>query len=179
VRADNVHAAGIDCINRHGITTGISATRYGPGRITTRGQMASFLARTIRAAGRDLPNGPNAFGDDDNSVHHSAINALAAAGVVSGVTEDSYAPRRRVSREQMASMLLGAYAYITGSAPATAATDYFDDDNNSVHEASVNVAAELGLIVGRGERIYDPLSGVRRDQMASFLMRLLNAGATP
>jgi 2',3'-cyclic-nucleotide 2'-phosphodiesterase / 3'-nucleotidase / 5'-nucleotidase len=122
-----------------------------------------------------LPSGRRAFGDTRDSVHHSAINDLAAAGVVRGVTTDSYAPRQRLTREQMASMLVGAYGYMTKTTPPAPAVDYFTDDNGSVHEGRINTAAELGLTVGRSPGVFAPREGMRRDQMASFLTRLLDA----
>ena len=39
----------IACIYDLGITTGTSPTTYGPTELTTREQMAAFLARLIRA----------------------------------------------------------------------------------------------------------------------------------
>jgi hypothetical protein len=61
VGAGNVHAFAIDCIAFWGITIGMTEDTYGPALSTTRGHMASFLARTIEAAGITL-NSPRMTG---------------------------------------------------------------------------------------------------------------------
>ena len=42
--------------------------------------MAAFLDRAL-----GLPDGPNAFADDDQSIFEANINALAAAGITEGL----------------------------------------------------------------------------------------------
>ncbi len=48
--AGDAHEANIDCIARLGIAQGYGDGTFGPGDPVTRGQMASFLARTLDAA---------------------------------------------------------------------------------------------------------------------------------
>lgn len=134
--------------------------------------MASFLARAIREAGVALPTARNRFHDDERSVHHTAINQLAAAGIVAGKGAGRFDPGAPVSRGQMGTMLANTYAYICDER-LTPQRDHFADDAGSVHEANINVAADLGLTVGRTASRYEPGAGTRRGQMASFLTRLL------
>jgi Ca2+-binding RTX toxin-like protein len=169
-----IHERSIDCIAWKQITTGVSATRYGPGQITTRGQMASFLARTIAEIAGALPAGTDRFNDDDGSPHESAINRLASAGIIEGTGRRTYSPRDKVRRDQMASMIVHTYEYLTDG-PASSGSDAFTDDNGNVHESAINAGADLGLLLGRGTDRYVPGAGTRRDQMASFLTRLLEA----
>jgi Tol biopolymer transport system component len=54
----------------------------------------------------DIPaSTDDAFEDDDDNVHEGAIDALAAAGITSGCTADSYCPEDAVTRAQTASFL--------------------------------------------------------------------------
>jgi beta-xylosidase len=172
----DVHRPSVDCVAwwqvAAGVTSGEGGRQYLPKAGVTRGQMATFLARAIVRSGGQLPDGRDTFVDDRASVHQDAINRLAAAGVVAGVDKRHYAPDRLVTREQLATLLMRALRYRTGEAPR-AAQDWFLDDAGSAHEASINAAASIGLASGTGAGSYAPTATVRRDQMASFLARLL------
>ena len=102
----DIHEASIDAVAAAGIARGTSATTFAPGLTVTRGQMASFVARTIGVATEPLgDDAPDAFSDDADSVHQAGINALAALGIVSGLADGSYAPENPVTRVQMALFL--------------------------------------------------------------------------
>jgi subtilisin family serine protease len=171
----NAHEAAINQLAVAGLVNGLSPGVYGPSRGVTRAQMATFLARALTASGVALPPAvPDAFADDDGNVHETAVNQLAALGIVSGVGAGAYAPDAAVTRAQMATFLVRAVELAAGpTAVATATTDYFADDDGNVHEAAINVAAQLQLASGTSPGTYSPALVVRRDQMASFLVRTL------
>ena len=52
-------------------------------------------------------------------------------------------------------------------------TDYFTDDDNSSHQASINALAASGITLGcsDGPGLYCPKDEIQRDQMAAFLYR--------
>jgi hypothetical protein len=133
--------------------------------------MASFIARLIHAAGAALPSAPpDAFTDDEGSVHELAINQLAALSIVSGKAPGIYDPGAALTRGQMATLLVGAVEYVTG-APLAVASDDFPDDNGDVHEHDIDALFEAGLTTGFSDGTFRPGDAVRRDQMASFLVR--------
>ena len=169
----SVHEAGINKIAAAGITVGCNppdSDRYCPAGSVTRAQMASFLARAL-----DLPDADtDYFVDDDGSVHEAGINKIAAAGITVGCNppdSDRYCPAGSVTRAQMASFLARALDL------PDADTDYFVDDDGSVHEAGINKIAAAGITVGcnppDSDR-YCPAGSVTRAQMASFLARALD-----
>jgi GH43 family beta-xylosidase len=167
----NVHESAIDCVAWWQVTTG-SNGQYLPSAGVTRGQMASFLARAILNSGGDLPAPrKDAFRDDDGTTHEENINRLAAAGIVNGLSADSYGPSAPVTRAQMATFLVRTVRHRTGQ-ELSSATDWFYDDGGT-HEPNINAAAEAGLATGTGGGAYSPGVTVRRDQMASFLSRML------
>ncbi len=134
--------------------------------------MASFLQRAL-----DLPSsGTNFFGDDQGSVHEAAINAIAETGITEGCNTNGtrFCPSQALTRGQMASLLVRAFAF-----PASSA-DAFIDDGASVHETAINAIAAAGITAGcddAGIR-FCPEEAIRRDQMASFLARALGLMAT-
>ena len=174
VDASNAHRRSIDCIAWKGVTKGTGPRTYGPAGNTTRGQMATFVLAAMGDAGVTLPAGTDHFDDDRGNVHQRAINRLAQAGIVVGTGPRQFDPGAPVRRDQMATMLINTYAYIRDE-QISAGEDAFDDDEGNVHERNINAAAEKGLVLGKGGGRYDPAAGTRRDQMASFLSRLLEA----
>ncbi len=175
VPATNVHEAAVDCLVWWGVTDGRAPGVYEPGGLVTRGQMATFLAHVITQSGGTLPDSAtDAFSDDDGSVHEANINRLAATGIVTGRADGTYGASAPVSRAAMATFLARTAAYRTG-APLPDGGDYFSDDDGSVHEANINATAAAGLTGGTGTgTLYRPNNPVHRDQMASFLTRLLD-----
>ncbi|MDH4117001.1 MAG: S-layer homology domain-containing protein [Acidimicrobiia bacterium] len=106
----SVFEGDINSITGVGITTGCnppSSTQYCEDSNITRGQMAAFLVRTL-----GLPGGPDAFGDDRDSVFENDVNALAAAGIAKGCSANAFCPDDEVTREQMASFLVRALSYL-------------------------------------------------------------------
>lgn len=167
----NVHARAIRCVVALGIANGKSDRRYAPAEAVRRDQMASFIARTLEAAGVFLPEEPeDAFSDDDGNIHEHRINQLAAIGLVGGVGGGRYAPDRAVSRAQMATFLAAAYEEATGFT-LRSTLDHFSDDDGSIHEQRIDHVAMAGIATGTGPSTYAPEDVVRRDQMASFLAR--------
>lgn len=171
----NTHEEAIGCVAARGVAKGVSPIAFAPARRVTRAQTAAFLARTLERAGADLPTAtPQGFDDVGGSVHAERINQLAAAGVVNGTDEDTYEPHGVVRRDQMASFLIRAYRHVTGEEPSTG-QGTFDDIDANTHEQSILQAASEGLVSGTDSATYAPALPVRRDQMAAFLARLLDA----
>jgi hypothetical protein len=170
VAQGSTHAAAVDCLAWWRVTQ--PAGGYAPQDQVTRGQMASFLVRVVAATGQALPPGRDAFPDDTGSPHAAAIDALAAAGVVAGFPDGTFRPQEPVNRAQMASFLVRAAERRTGRLAASA--DFFTDDDGLVHEPAIDKAAGAGIAGGTAEGRYSPYPTVRRDQMASFVVRLLD-----
>lgn len=100
----SAHRHNINTLAELGVINGLTPTTFGPNRPVTRAQGASMVARLLDVFGILSP-GPDAFSDDDGSPHEGAINALAAAGIVGGVTSTRFDPSDQVSRGAMASIL--------------------------------------------------------------------------
>ena len=189
----NVHESAVDCAAWYGVTTGSAPSMYSPQADVPRGQMASFIARLIdyvaerTASTTDglpaVPSG-NAFPCDvEAGAHFESIQRLAAAGVVAGTGNDAggqacFAPARPVTRPQMATFILNANRVLAQEIPASTG-DFFVDDDLSPHERSINALTAEGITSGvgtdaQGRELYGANANVRRDQMASFLVRSLD-----
>lgn len=175
---DVTHRHAIACVAWWTIANGTGPRLYAPSADVSRAQMAAFLERMLLAAGVGVPgDAPDAFTDDETAVHETAINRLAAMGVVGGVGGGRYDPQGAVTRAQMATFLSRSVSIARGGL-APAEHDYFADDSINAHEANINVVAELGIAGGVAADAYAPGRFVSRGQMASFLARALDASLT-
>lgn len=175
------HRTNVDCAVHHGIVRGFGDSTYRPRRDVRRDQMASFVAGALDAAGVPLPApGDDRFADvPEDSPHADAIHRLAAAGIVHGgpgdLPEDAYGPALPVRRDQMASFLVRAGQVATGEQWTDEDQRFTDVPPANTHFAAVNGAAEHGLAAGFADGTFRPAAGVRRDQTATFAVRLLSA----
>ena len=179
--ARDVHERSIDCVISRSIAIGSvkegGQRVYLPTQDVTRGQMASFILNALRAGGIDaeLPVAPeeDAFGDIAESAHRDSINVLAEAGIVSG-NGGNFAPDALVSRAQMATFMLAAADFaVEPDLASTGGARFTDVPADSTHATSIETGADNGLFNGVTATTFAPETMVQRDQMASFLVNLL------
>ncbi len=101
-----VHASAIGRLTAAEIISGVSATRFDPGRPITRAQTTSLLVRAAEVFGVALPPAGPPFVDTATSVHGDAIARARAAGIVHGHLDGTFRPAESVQRDQTASLLL-------------------------------------------------------------------------
>ncbi len=166
----SVHEANIEALAEAGITFGCNpplGDRFCPTRSVTRGEMAAFLARALGLTERTS----NRFTDDDGSLFEADIERIAFAGITRGCNppvNDRFCPDRAVTRAEMAAFLVRAYQYVDPS------VGRFSDDDGSMFEPDIERLASAGVTLGCNPPANDrycPSEPVRRDQMASFLVR--------
>jgi hypothetical protein len=187
--AGGIFAKEIACLEATGITTGVAPNLYAPNRPVTRAEMASFVVRLVDTAialqAEELNGLPEASADgaftdvSSQNAHHEAVNQLAEAGIIQGGPGgrpgDQYGPDLPVTRAQIATMLAGAYAWLTGeeiAPPGEAFTDIGGLDPQL--QDDITALAEAGVTAGRTADTYAPFDPVSRGQMAAFLARLLS-----
>jgi hypothetical protein len=98
----------IDCVAHHGVAHGVGASRFDPGGVVTRWQMALFLVRSLEAAGVALPSGSDQGFVDLGGLSSeavTAVNRLAQLEVTKGVGGSRFDPGGVVTRWQMAIFL--------------------------------------------------------------------------
>ena len=107
-----------------------------------------------------------------------AVDCIADAGygITLGDAQGRYNPGNNVQRDQMASFLV-RLAGKSGITVPSSAPNAFDDDTGDTHEGNIDRLSALGIASGTGPRQYSPDRIVRRDQMATFLVKLMELGA--
>lgn len=100
-----------------GLVSGLGGDRFGTGRTITRQDLAVMAYRALKQLGIELPKTRSAirFSDDADIAGYAseAVYALYQAGIISGASEDTFAPNAPASRAQAARILYGAVA-LTG-----------------------------------------------------------------
>jgi SpoIID/LytB domain protein len=174
VSAANVHLRAIDCTAWWGLMRGTGDGAFAPARRVSREQMASLVARLLLVSGARLPaDPPDAFVDDEGSIHEPAIDALAALGVINGTSPGHFQPEAAVGRAQSAALVARGLEEIPVPLVADP-PDAFADDAGSPHEPAINKLAAAGIITGASAGRLEPFDPTRRDQMASVLARTLD-----
>src|SRR3546814_4774521 len=106
----SVHGRAIDQLAELGIFTGYPDGRSGAKDRVDRAQMASLIDRALaHRRGAALPEGGNAFPDDDASVHAAAVDRLAAAGIVTGYADGTFR-RSEEHTSELQSLMRISYA---------------------------------------------------------------------
>lgn len=168
------HGHAIACGAALDLLAGTTASTFEPRRSLTRAQTATLLYRLLDAAGVAPPvPAATVFADvARDHPHRPAIDALAAAGIVSGRTGERFAPTDRVTRAQVSSLLSRALDQRLGRPATTStATGFPDVDASSPHATAISHLTRLEVISGHADGRFRPDAPVRREQMASFLAR--------
>ena len=174
----SVHAQSIEKVAALGITSGTTPTTFSPSDTVTRAQMATFVARTWEAAGRECPSSGAMSFDDvaSGSTHAAGIDCVSALGVARGTADRTFSPSEPVTRAQMATFLARAWQAAGRECSDVAASAFFDDvPADSTHAAGIACMASLRIARGTAAGTFSPSDTVTRAQMATFLARFHQA----
>jgi hypothetical protein len=135
-------------------------------------------AGEIRGQIRTLDDVSDAFVDDDDSVHQSNIDLIAASGITIGCNPPAnteFCPDDEITRGQMAAFL------DRGLNLPTTDADHFDDDGNSIFEDHINSLGETDITRGCNpptNTLFCPEDSTTRGQTAAFIVRAWDLPAT-
>jgi hypothetical protein len=170
-------AADIAGAAAQGLVQGVGNGLFEPDGIVTRAQLAQLLTRALAVPA--APPAATPFGDvAPDAWYAAAVAAAQNAGLMEGVGSASFAPNQAVTREQLATTLARALAYLGGSyvLPAfrAAASTYADAGRiDPWASQAATYVAEVGLMRGLPGGLFDPLAPVTRAQAAAVLVRLV------
>ena len=136
--------------------------------------MAGWLDATLRWVQPRYGGQPATFTDTPGLPEAESIEALRQVGVTKGVTSDRFDPSGAVPRWQMALFLTRTITASGARLPQTS-SGVFTDIAGATPEARVAIEqlAATGITRGTGPSTFSPNSAVTREQMASFVARML------
>ncbi|MFC6550958.1 S-layer homology domain-containing protein [Cohnella cellulosilytica] len=164
------------------IVRGVAERRYAPDAEVTRAEFAALLVRAL-ALPTGLVGGDAGFADvAADAWYASAVRAAADAGLVGGTAAGRFAPDERITREQMAVMLVRALSLAgrqgdsaNSDGAASRGLSAFPDRDAVAPWAAAAAAraANAGLVTGMPDGAFAPRERVTRAQAAVLLARLL------
>ncbi len=178
VDGSNVHKEDIDCVAMLGVIPGSTDSTFAPTELIPRSDMALFMIKAAEVLGVSLPE-PADHGFEDighlSQAEQDAINQMAILGLTKGTGPGEYSPARTVDRWQMAIFLVRLHT-AAGYEPPTP-VDVFTDLDGMIDEAvrSIHQLFQMEVTVGCAvdPARYCPANQVSRQEMASFLARLI------
>lgn len=159
------------------IIKGADENNFNPAGKITRAQFATLLGRALQLEEEAYDS--NVFTDlKDNQYYTGYVLAMKKLGLITGYNDGTFRAQDEISREQMATMIMRTYEYVTG----TKVTDvdgfnntYFTDSNKISSWASnyVKAAKALGIINGVGNNLFAPKDIANRAQAAKMIYQML------
>ncbi len=106
------------------ITSGVGGNKFAPDNPVTREQMATFIARYVKASGHTLPNAAtpvSGFKDIDqvSSWAKEGLELMRVTGLIIGDSKGNFNPKKTATRAEAATVFVRLYhaLYGTGTAP--------------------------------------------------------------
>lgn len=101
--SNSTYADSVDFLKNENITTGMTATTFGPNSNVTRGQFVTFL---YRAAGEPAVTGTNTFKDVKTSdYYYKAVLWAVKSGITNGRSATVFAPNDNVTHQELLTFL--------------------------------------------------------------------------
>ncbi|MEK0313437.1 S-layer homology domain-containing protein [Cohnella sp. 56] len=153
------------------IVSGTTEDTFAPSRTVTRAEFTAMLVNALalqtdkKAVFKDVPG---------TAWYASAVAAAYESGLVKGAGQDTFAPGRAISREEMAVIMAGALKLAQPEATAGQAASFKDATKISAWaREAVNEASAYGLIKGDGSGGFNPKGLATRAEAAQMLVNLL------
>ena len=163
----------INKVAKAGLLMGVSDDKFAPETAVTRGMFVTVLGRL---AGVTKTNGTNHFSDVVEDAYYTPFVIWAnGEGIVSGISNDLFAPNANITREQMA-VILNKFAASQGIELKKINRANFTDSDaiSDWAKDSVDALSQAGIINGRTNGSFDPKGTATRAEIASMLVNFLN-----
>ncbi|WP_449011853.1 fibronectin type III domain-containing protein [Paenibacillus taichungensis] len=157
---------------QQGVISGVSETRFEPGRAITR---AEFTTLIVRLMGFEPTAYQNTFKDvkiDDWFAQYIAVGV--ANNVISGMGAGVFAPNEQITREQ-ASVILANVLMSMNASALSDGQEFVDQEKISKWaEERVNYLSHMNMITGYEDGSFRPLNKLTRAEAAALIYRLID-----
>ena len=153
----------------HGVTSGISATEFGPNVSCNRAQVVTFLWRAADCPAPVSTEHP--FVDvQSGSFYEKAVIWAVENGITAGLDATHFGPNTVCNRAQVVTFLWRSQ----GNPNSNAATPFTDVKAGDFYEMPVRWAVENGITSGISATEFGALTPCNRAQVVTFLYRTLS-----
>ena len=149
------------------VTSGLSATSFGPSKGCTRAQVVTFL---WRAAGEPAPtSNANPFTDvKEGQYYYDAVLWAVENGITTGLNATTFGTNADCNRGQIVTFLWRA---MNKPAPSGSENPFTDVPESQYYYDAVLWAVEKGITTGLSSTTFGPNSTCTRGQIVTFLYR--------
>lgn len=105
----------------------------------------------------------------------AAIQELAAKGILKGLTEDAFGPKKTLTRAEFLTMLARAY----GLPAVSGGTSFNDVPAGAWYSEAIASAVAAGIVQGTGTGKFEPNRAVTREEMAIMAANVWKLKAQP
>ncbi|NOU91649.1 hypothetical protein GC093_00145 [Paenibacillus sp. LMG 31456] len=165
----------VNILSAKHIVNGIDAEHFAPTALTTRAEFAALLVRSLGLSAPKAIALP--FNDVSSQAWYAeAIAAAYEAKLIGGRTAATFYPDDKLSREEMAVMLVRAYEVAAKGTKlqATSSSSFTDESKvSSWAVGSVNAAKNAGLMNGMESGEFQPTQWTNRAETAQAIANLL------
>lgn len=157
----------VSYVYANGLMDGVSSTTFAPDANMTRAMLVTIL---WRMEGEPVVNYLLPFTDVDGGAWYAeAVRWASSEGIVTGVSDTSFAPNAEITREQLATIL---HRYAGETATAANLAGYADGASVSAYAVdAMSWCVEHGIITGTTVTTLEPQGTATRAQAAAMLMR--------
>ena len=174
VANDAWYAKAVSYIAAREITTGTGSGNFSPEAKLTRGQFIVMLMKAYNIAPDQKPE--DNFADAGSTYYTNYLAAAKRLGISAGVGDNSFAPEKEITRQEMFTLLYNALEVI-GKLPqgdsGQSLSSFSDSDDIAIWaQDAMTLLVETGIISGSGNRL-SPQDTTTRAQMAQLIYNLL------
>lgn len=169
VYEDNYFADAVKWAVENGITSGVSANRFGPAESCQRQQIVTFLWKYLK---KPEPQGTADFADmpTDNETFRKAISWASEQKITSGAGNNRFDPAGGCTRAQAMTFIWRAL----GRPEPKSASSFTDLPDSPDMRKAISWAAENGITSGVGGGEFGSGQICKREQIVTFLYKANN-----
>jgi hypothetical protein len=167
VPMDKPYSSAVYQLSERGIIGGYADSTFKPGNSITRGQAAAIMAKLLKLDTKNVKN-PRFKDVPEDLWSYSAIAAAAEKGIFRGYADGRFGPNDKITRGQMACILIKAFGFHYLPAKDEPFTDLYKLES---HRESVYTLYKLGIASGTSKTTFSPNDAITRAQAAVLITK--------
>ena len=166
VSKDSYYYDAVQWASDKGITNGMSDGVFAPDWVCTRGQIVTFLWRSVGSPAPKTAEMPFADVAED-AYYAQAVLWAVENGITKGTSETTFSPDQTCTRAHAV-----AFLYRLAGSPAVTGSSFQNVAADAYYNAAVAWAVQQGITKGTSETTFSPNETCTRAQIVTFLYRM-------
>ena len=166
VSKDSYYYDAVQWASNKGITNGVADGVFAPDWVCTRGQIVTFLWRSVGSPTPKTAEMPFADVAED-AYYAQAVLWAVENGITKGTSETTFSPDQTCTRAHAV-----AFLYRLAGSPAVTGSSFQDVAADAYYNAAVAWAVQQGITNGTSETTFSPDETCTRAQIVTFLYRM-------